>query len=74
MLRFHCINLCRYFFWTYESVFTGAELVDWLVEQEVVTTREEGVDYAHSLMLGRVLAHVAEEHYFHDSSYFYRFI
>ena len=64
----------RYYFKTYESVFTGSVFVDWLLEKEVVKTREEAVEYGDSLMLGRVIAHVANEHYFHDEQYFYKFL
>ncbi len=55
-------------------MFTGSDLVDWLLERNIVETREEAVQYGHSLMLGRVLAHVTQEHYFHDEPYFYRFL
>lgn len=55
-------------------MFTGSGLVDWLLEQDLVASREEGVEYGHALMLGRVLTHVVEEHYFHDSGYFYQFV
>ena len=39
-----------------------------------MSSREEAVEYGHSLMLGRVIAHVANEHYFHDDNYFYKFL
>ena len=58
----------------FESVFTGSEFVDWMLEKHVVQTREEAVEYGHSLMIGKVIAHVTEEHYFHDEPYFYRFV
>ena len=65
--------VCRFFFWNYTSVFTGSGMVDWLVEEGIVSNREEGAEYGYALMLGRVLSHVTEEHYFHDSGYFYQF-
>ena len=64
----------RYLLRVYESVFTGSDLVDWLLEKNVVKTREDAVQYGYSLLQGRVLAHVSEEHYFHDEPYFYRFL
>ena len=64
----------RYYLKKYESVFSGSELVDWLIERELVNSREEAVEYGHSLMLGRVIAHVTNEHYFHDENYFYKFL
>ena len=64
----------RYYLKKYESVFSGNEFVDWLIERELVSSREEAVEYGHSLMLGRVIAHVANEHYFHDDNYFYKFL
>ena len=59
---------------TYNSVFSGAEFVDWLVTKGITKNREDAVQYGHALMVGRVIAHVTDEHYFHDESYFYRFI
>ena len=68
------LQLFRYYLKKYESVFSGSEFVDWLLERELVSSREEAVEYGHSLLLGRVIAHVANEHYFHDDNYFYRFL
>ena len=65
--------LCRYYLRVYESVFTGSDFVDWLVDNGLVRTRADGVQYGHHLLQGRVLTHVTEEHYFYDDSYFYRF-
>ena len=39
--------------------------MDWLLQQNIVADREEGLQYGHALMMGGVLAHVQEEHYFH---------
>ena len=67
-------SMFRYHLKRYASVFTGSEFVDWLIERELVRSREEAVEYGHSLMLGRVIAHVSNEHYFHDDQYFYNFV
>ena len=63
----------RFYMKMYEGVFTGSDFVDWLVEKGLVRTREDGAQYGHSLLLGRVITHVTEEHYFYDDNYFYRF-
>ena len=73
IMECYCV-VRRYHLKKYESVFTGSELVDWLIERELVNSREEGIEYGHSLMLGRVIAHVSNEHYFHDEAYFYKFL
>lgn len=57
----------------YQDVFAGSDLVDWLLREGIAATREEGTEYGHSLLLGRVLTHVTNEHYFYDDRYFYRF-
>ena len=54
-------------------MFVGSELVDWLVDKGIVSTREDATEYGQSLLVGRVISHVSEEHYFHDEKYFYRF-
>ncbi len=63
----------RFLLRTYDTVFSGVDLVDWLVRKGVVKDREAGVQYGESLLVGRVVAHVSNEHYFHDEPYFYRF-
>ena len=57
----------------YQEVFIGSDFVDWLLEKGLVRTREDAVQYGHSLLLGRILTHVTNEHYFYDDNYFYRF-
>ena len=64
----------RYHLRKYESVFSGSELVDWLIARELVKSRDEAVDYGQSLLLGRVITHVTSEHNFHDDNYFYKFL
>lgn len=68
------VNIHRYYLRVYESVFSGSEFVDWLLDKHLAETREDAVQYGQSLMLGRVIAHVVEEHYFHDDSYYYKFL
>ena len=54
-------------------MFSGKDMVDWLIERGIVNNREDAVQYGQSLLLGRVIAHVQGEHYFHDFPYFYEF-
>ena len=67
-------NLCRYYTRVYQGVFVGSDLVNWLLDKGLVRTREDATQYGHSLLAGRVLTHVTNEHYFYDDNYFYRFI
>ena len=61
----------RYHLRTYEDVFTGTELVDWLINKQLVNSREDAVSYGEILLKGQVIEHVLQEHYFHDENYFY---
>ncbi|XP_052804651.1 integral membrane protein GPR155-like [Mya arenaria] len=64
----------KYRFRTYNKVFCGTSLCDWLQEVGLVHTRGEAVSYGRTLLRGRVICHVTEEHDFHDMPYFYRFL
>jgi len=61
----------RYHFRTFENVFTGTELVDWLLQRGLVNSREDGTNYGDILLRGQVIEHVLQEHYFYDDDYFY---
>jgi len=61
----------RYHLRSFENVFTGTELVDWLLSRELVTSREDAVSYGSVLLQGQVIEHICQEHYFHDNNYFY---
>jgi len=67
------INLLiySYHFRTFQDVFTGVELIDWLMERGLVNSREDGTSYGDILLRGQVIEHVLQEHYFHDDNYFY---
>ena len=54
-------------------MFQGKELVDWLIEYGLANTRMDAVVYGNYLLLGRVIQHCVEEHYFYDLPYFYQF-
>ncbi|ESO88023.1 hypothetical protein LOTGIDRAFT_126759 [Lottia gigantea] len=64
----------RYRLRTYRDVFTGTDLCDWLIQVGLAHTRHEALEYGRHLIMGRILAHVTGEHFFHDQPYFYRFI
>lgn len=64
----------RVFLTRYENVFSGTDLVDWLLINGLCQTRAEAVDYGRSLIMGRVIYHVDFAHDFADQSgYYYRF-
>ncbi|XP_074658846.1 lysosomal cholesterol signaling protein-like [Tubulanus polymorphus] len=63
----------RYRFRLYRNVFTGTDLVDWLLRVGLASGRMEAIAYGRRLLLSRVLHHVTREHLFYDLPYFYRF-
>jgi len=65
--------LFRFRLRTFEGVFTGTVLVDWLVEEGLAADRFEAVDLGNSLLQGRVIEHCVREHFFYDLPYFYQF-
>lgn len=80
MFQFNCLffhdafPFSRYNFREYKEVFTGLEMCDWLTEVGLVHDRGEAVKYGRTLLIGRVIAHVKNEHHFHDLPYFYFFL
>ncbi|KAK6166209.1 hypothetical protein SNE40_022961 [Patella caerulea] len=64
----------RYRLRMYKDVFTGKALCDWLINVGLAKDRLEAIEYGRHLTMGRTLAHVTGEHFFHDLPYFYRFI
>lgn len=64
----------KFNFREYKDVFTGLEMCDWLIEVGLVHDRGEAVKYGRTLLIGRVIAHVKNEHHFHDLPYFYFFL
>ncbi|XP_066917308.1 lysosomal cholesterol signaling protein-like isoform X2 [Clytia hemisphaerica] len=57
----------------FEGVFTGTCLIDWLLEEGLITDRADGIKYGNMLLRGRVIEHCLQEHYFYDLPYFYQF-
>ena len=58
----------------YRDVFTGTELIDWLLEVGLANERSEGVVYGRRLLEGAVIEHVTGNHHFQDMAYFYRLV
>ncbi len=56
----------------YQDVFTGGELIDWLLDVGLIKERSEGVLYGRKLLEGSVIEHVTNKHHFLDMTYFYR--
>ncbi|XP_012254388.2 integral membrane protein GPR155 [Athalia rosae] len=57
----------------YRGVFTGTDLVDWLLEAGLVPDRTEGVRYGRCLLDARVLCHIDGTEHFHDRNLLYTF-
>lgn len=51
----------------------GSELVDWLLGVGLAADRSLAVNLGSKLLQGRVIEHVDQEQYFHDTAYLYRF-
>ena len=68
----YILFVIRYHLRTYEDVFTGTEMVDWLLSKQIAISREDAVSYGDILLQGQVIEHVFQEHYFHDENYFYQ--
>ena len=58
----------------YRAVFTGEELVDWLVRRGLAPDRTEAATYGRRLLDGRVIRHLRQQHHFHDQHLFYQLV
>ena len=54
----------------FRQVFTGQELVDWLLRRGLAADRTEAVKYGRRLVEGRVVRHLRQQHHFHDRGLF----
>ena len=52
---------------TFKQVFTGAELVSWLVANNHAVDREDAVGFGERLFECNLIFHVTHEHFFSDS-------
>ena len=57
----------------HRGVFTGTDLVNWLLEAGIAQNRDEAVQYGRSLLESRVLQHIDSTHHFHDQNMLYTF-
>ncbi|EFN74449.1 Integral membrane protein GPR155 [Camponotus floridanus] len=68
------ISMCRRrLLKVYKGVFSGSDLVNWLLEVGIVDSREEAVRYGRCLLDSRVLQHVDGTHHFYDQNFLYTF-
>ncbi|KOX79026.1 hypothetical protein WN51_10074 [Melipona quadrifasciata] len=57
----------------YKGVFTGTDLVNWLLDANVAQTRDEAIQYGRSLLESRVLQHIDGAYHFYDQNLLYTF-
>ncbi|KYN09636.1 hypothetical protein ALC57_18156, partial [Trachymyrmex cornetzi] len=68
------ISMCRRrLLRVYRGVFSGTDLVNWLLEVGIVDNREDAVRYGRCLLESRVLQHVDGTHHFYDQNLLYTF-
>ncbi|XP_053981546.1 integral membrane protein GPR155 [Hylaeus volcanicus] len=68
------IAICRRRLLTvYKGVFTGTDLVNWLLDAGVAQTRDEAVLYGRCLLESRVLQHIDGTRHFCDENLLYTF-
>ncbi|OXU22582.1 hypothetical protein TSAR_001784 [Trichomalopsis sarcophagae] len=63
----------RHLLRTYTGVFTGSDLVNWLLEAGVAKDREEAIYYGRCLLDSRVLNHIDGTQHFQDRNLLYTF-
>lgn len=68
------ISMCRRrLLRVYRGVFSGRDLINWLLEVGIVNSREDAVRYGRCLLESRVLQHVDGTHHFYDENFLYTF-
>ncbi|XP_011502074.1 PREDICTED: integral membrane protein GPR155 [Ceratosolen solmsi marchali] len=63
----------RHLLRTYTGVFTGSDLVSWLIEAGIASDREEATYYGRCLLDSRVLNHIDSTQHFYDRNFLYTF-
>ena len=58
---------------SYKAVFRGKDLIDWIIEADLVSNRQDGITYCRNLVRGRVLRHVDNYLDFYDDNFLYTF-
>ncbi|XP_060864971.1 lysosomal cholesterol signaling protein [Metopolophium dirhodum] len=61
-------HLTRWKLWKYKKTFTGSELVTWLVENNICSSRDDALGYSIKLWNGQVLRHLNCTEHFQDVS------
>ena len=57
----------------HEDIFTGEDLVSWLINVGLADDRSDAVEYGSKLVNGRVVTHIDKRRSFYDKDYLYRF-
>jgi hypothetical protein len=63
----------RFHYKYYQNVFNGSQLIDWLLSQNLVKSRQEGLELGRKLIFGRVITHVSHKRNFYDGFHLYKF-
>ena len=58
----------------FRHVFTGQEMVEWLLRRGLAADRTEAIKYGRRLVDGRVVRHLRQQHHFHDRHLFYQLV
>ena len=58
---------------SYKAVFRGKDLIDWIIEADLVSNRQDGITYCRNLVRGRVLRHIDNYLDFYDDNFLYTF-
>ncbi|VVC29895.1 Hypothetical protein CINCED_3A002443 [Cinara cedri] len=61
-------HLTRWKLWKYKKTFTGSELITWLIDNNICTSRDDALGYAMKLWNGQVLRHLNCTEHFQDVS------
>ncbi|ESP05565.1 hypothetical protein LOTGIDRAFT_152422 [Lottia gigantea] len=57
----------------YRDTFTGSCLIDWMIKNEVVFSRNEAVQKGRELLEREIIKHVTDDYHFRDGNYKYQF-
>jgi len=68
MLSIMLFFCSRWKLWKYKKTFTGSELVTWLVENNICSSRDDALGYCIKLWNGQVLRHLNCTDHFQDTS------
>ncbi|KPM08159.1 integral membrane protein GPR155-like protein [Sarcoptes scabiei] len=53
--------------------FSGRQLVDWLLKNQLASTRDEAAILGNRLLFGRIIEHITKHHLFFDNTFYYKF-